>query len=284
MVPTYHLSPSFSLGPPDRGGELDLGIIIDNLKSLGSERPLNIDCHLRIDDRELYCDHKKGFTSTRAQMERGEYGIWAKFAAQAGIGGELSWTTERTANDTYQFKAFDTIYFNPTRDYLHRSMNLPDVNDFVVGSGYKPVYMITGLKIARGPAVKLKRGKSRKLKVDLGLNEPGGLTGFSVGPRFHNSEENEEEMSIEESEDFIIGIRVKRLYYKRWCFWKPAQLVGEVYNKGATMLDSDEGGIQTGEEVIDEDIIESDGEMAGMTVKMESEDGTNQVTWIVPIL
>ncbi|KAF8859774.1 hypothetical protein BDZ45DRAFT_673106 [Acephala macrosclerotiorum] len=281
MFPTYHLSPNFSLGPPDRGGELDLGMIIDDLKSLGSERPLNIDCHLSIDVRELYCDHKKGFTSSRAQMERGEYGIWAKFAAQAGIGGELSWATERTANDTYQFKALDTIYFNPTRDYLHRSINLPDVNDYVVGSGYKPVYMITGLKIARGPAVQLKIGRSRKLKMDLGLKEPGGLTGLSVGPTFHNAEENQDELLIEESEDFIIGFRVKRLYYKRWCFWKPANLVGDVYNKGATMLDSDGHGVQTGEEVIDEDIAESDDEMTDMIVKMEFNDGTNQVTWIV---
>lgn len=72
-------------------------------------------------------------------MENGEYGIWAKFAAQSSIGGELSWTTERTANDTYNFKGFDTIYFKPTEYYLHRSMNHLDGKDFIVGFGYRPI-------------------------------------------------------------------------------------------------------------------------------------------------
>ena len=283
MIPTYHLAPNFSLGPPDKGGELGLGMICEDLKSLGSERPLNTDCHLHINDRDLYCHHKEGFSSTRAQMEKGEYGLWAKFAAQAGIGGELSWATERTANDTYNFKSIDTIYFNPTRDYLHKSMNQPDMQDFVVGSGYKPVYMITGLKIARSPAVKMKTSRKRILKGEIGLDQPGGIQGLEIGPRFSHSKETHEDISFDESDDFIIGFRVRRLYYKRWCFWKPAELVDVVYVKGATMLGADKDNGQAGEEVIGEEITESDNEMAGMMLKIESDDVGDETAWVVPI-
>jgi hypothetical protein len=211
-------------GPPDRGAELELGILIKDLKSLGTERPLNLKSHLPINDRDLYCDYKKGFTSTRERMENGEHGIWAKFAAQSGIGGELSWTTERTANDTYNFKGFDTIYFE--QDYLHRSMNHPDVKDFVVGFGYRPIYMVYGLKIARSPVVKMKTGRKRELKVDLGLNQPGGIQGLEVGPRIKTTVDIQDEMSFDESDDFIIGIQVKRLYYKR-CYFLEASRASE---------------------------------------------------------
>ncbi|KAE9364082.1 hypothetical protein N431DRAFT_432175 [Stipitochalara longipes BDJ] len=281
MIPTYHLAPNFSLAPPNKGGELGLGMIYQNLKSLGSERPLNSECHIFISDRDLYCDHKKGFTSTRSQIEKGEYGIWAKFAAKAGIGGELNWRTERTASDTYNFKGFDTIYFNPTRDYLHKSMNQPDVQDFVIGSGYKPVYMITGLKIARSPAVKTEASRKRELKGTLGLDQPGGIQGYEVGPKLSNSKNTDDSISFEESDDFIIGFRVRRLYYKRWCFWKPAELVNGPYVKGAQMLGANSDTIgQEGEEVADEEITGTDNEMAGMILKIEYING-DEISWAI---
>jgi hypothetical protein len=285
MIPTYHLAPNFSLGPPEKGGELELGMICEDLKSLGSERPLNTECHLPINDRDLYCDHKKGFTSTKEEMENGDYGIWAKFAAQTGIGGELSLATERETNVTYNFKGIDTVYFNPTRDYVHKSMNQPDVHDFIVGSGYKPVYMITGLKIARSPTVKLKTGRKWTSTVSVALDQPFGISGVKVGPKLRRAKETHDETSFEESDDFIIGFRVRRLYYKRWRFRKPSELIDEAYFKGATMLGNDKDHGQTGEEVVDEDIAVLDDEMEGTILKFDydDDDDRSEIAWVVPI-
>ena len=89
-------------------------------------------------------------------------------------------------------------------------------------------------------------------------------------------------MSFDESDDFIIGIQVKRLYYKRWCFWKLAELVSKTYVRGATMLDSDEDDDQTGDEVAEEDITETDPEMTGMTLKAEHDVAKDEISWVIP--
>lgn len=78
--------------------------------------------------------------------------------------------------------------------------------------------MVTGLKIAGSPAVKMKTGRKRELKVDLGMKQPGGIQELEVGPRIKTTVDTQDEISFDESDDFIIGIQVKRLYYKRWCF------------------------------------------------------------------
>lgn len=68
------------------------------------------------------------------------------------------------------------------------------------------------------------------------MNLPGGNQGFEAGPRIENSKESHNVVSFEEPDDFIIGIRVKILYYKRWfIFSKPKDLMDETYLKGATM-------------------------------------------------
>jgi hypothetical protein len=127
---------------------LHLGTIIENLTSV---EPLNEDCRLDIPQAGLYCDHKEGFSATRSNMKKGDYGVWAKFVGIEGLGGELGWVTEGSDEDTYSFKGIDTIYFNPKQEYLRNSMNEDDVQEYMKGRQYEPVFIITGLKIARGP-------------------------------------------------------------------------------------------------------------------------------------
>ncbi|KAK7699088.1 hypothetical protein SLS57_012472 [Botryosphaeria dothidea] len=236
-IPKYHIAPNFSIPPVEAGGILDLGSIIADIGS--ADEPCNERCHLRIPLANLFCGHQKGFTATRSRLTSGEYGVWAKVVGIDGIGGKLSIASEQSAEDVYSFDGVDTIYFNPSQKYMEESMNQQDVKNFVIGSGYDPVYMVTGLKTARGPSVRI--SKSRKLggTAEVGLQIPGGLP-IELGPKFSTAKERMQQIGFEYSTDFIIGIRVKKLMYKKhWLTRAPKELVAKEHNKGATMVDDD---------------------------------------------
>jgi hypothetical protein len=237
QIPKYHIAPSFSIPPVEAGGILELGSIIASVSS--ADEPINEDCHVRIPMAKLFCSHQRGFSATKSKMTTGEYGAWAKIVGIDGVGGELSWASERTAEDIYQFQGIDTIYFNPSQEYMEESMNKDDVRDHIEGSGCGSVYMVTGLKTARGPSVMMSKGRKWNQTIEFGLQEPGGVP-IELGPKLNASKEKRQEMGFEYSTDFIIGIRVEKLMYKKhWLMRTPGKLVAKEHNKGATMVDDD---------------------------------------------
>ena len=100
QIPTYHLAPNFSIGPA-RNGLIELGSIIKNLQNV---EVIDDECCLDIPQAKIYCYHKKGFTTTRSKMRKGEYGVWASFVGVEGIGGELTRGHVKTEEDVYKFK------------------------------------------------------------------------------------------------------------------------------------------------------------------------------------
>ncbi|KAH8774111.1 hypothetical protein F5882DRAFT_409968 [Hyaloscypha sp. PMI_1271] len=276
QVPTYHLAPNFSLGPPPHG-MLHLGTIIENLTSV---EPLNEDCRLDIPQAGLYCDHKKGFSATRSNMKKGDYGVWAKFVGIEGLGGELGWATERRDEDTYSFKGIDTIYFNPKQEYLKNSMNEEDVQEYMKGRQYEPVFIITGLKIARGPTLSSTKFKKREFKNELTLSEPGGAP-IDVGFKINPSSELKNTIGVQKSDDFIFGIRVKRLTYrKHWFSKQPDDLDAQHHYKGATLVGADDDLEEQDNDIVELELDEKD--MEGKFEETELDGDSNETNWVVP--
>lgn len=240
QIPKYHIAPNFCIPPAEAGGFLQLGSIVASVADV--DEPINEGCRVSIPISKLFCSHQKSFRATKSRMVSGEYGLWARIVGIDGFGGELSWAPERSADDVYFFRGVDTIYFNPSQEYMEESMNQSDVKDYMVGSGYGPVYMVTGLKTARGPSVKMFKTEKWTNIAELGLQQPAGLP-IELGPKFNTSQEERQAMGFEDSSDFIIGIRVKKLMYKKhWKQWlrrTPGNLIAKQHNKGATMVDDD---------------------------------------------
>ncbi|KAL8294202.1 hypothetical protein RB597_008038 [Gaeumannomyces tritici] len=279
LTPTYHFPPNFSIGPAP-SGPIDIGTILNNLRDV---EVLNEDCRVAIPQAQLYCHHKRGFTATRSRMRKGEFGLWAKLVGVDGIGGELSWASERTDEDVYKFRRLDTITFSPSAAYLRSSMREPDVAEFVEGTGFEPVYMVTGLKIAIGPSVSTKKATSFAGILEGGVQQPGGAP-IEIGPRANRVGEDTNSEGWEGSDDFIIGLRVKKLVYKRaWLSRKrrdEGELLATPYIKGAQLVgaDDDYDEKEEGDEVLE---IGLDEEMNGMTEAVETDDG-GTTSWIVP--
>ncbi|RFU75779.1 major facilitator superfamily mfs-1 [Trichoderma arundinaceum] len=248
QVSKYHIAPNFYIPPVEAGGNLQLGSLIASVAE--ADGPVNTDCHLHIPQTSLFCSHQKGFNMTRSCMKKGEYGLWVKLLGADGVGGELSWAPERSDEDVYHFRGIDTIYFKPSQAYMEESMNKDAVKEHLVGSGDDHVYMVTGLKTARGPSVKMSKSHKNTFVGELGVHEPGGLP-IEFGPRFNASKEVRQEQGFEDSTDFIIGIRINKLMYKKhWLTRAPQGLHTKEYNKGATMV-GDEAMTRGAEEVVD---------------------------------
>ena len=279
QIPTYHLAPNFSIGPAPNG-PIELGSIIKNLQNV---EVLNDECRLDIPQAKIYCHHKRGFTATQSKMRKGEYGVWAQFLGVGGVGGELSWAHNKSEEDVYKFKREDTIYFMPNLEYMKASMKEKDVAEWVEGTDFEPVYMVTGLKIAHGPSVNMKKSNKWEFVGKLGLQQPGGLP-VEVRPKINPSAEHKMDETWEQSDDFIVGIRVKKLVYKKAWFSrnKYGGLESSEYNKGARLVDASELGKKDEDE---DEVLEVpfDEELEGKDEVPEIDDGV-ETSWIVPRL
>ncbi|KAL7801141.1 hypothetical protein V8C43DRAFT_326254 [Trichoderma afarasin] len=248
---TFHLAPRFTIKPPPYG-PLHLGTIIDDLKNV---EPINETCRLPLSG-DAYKHITHGFFATTSTIQTGEFGVWAKFVVER-LGNEASLTSDGSAEDVYtedvyHFDKLEEITFTPTKEYMTQSMNEPAVKDFVEGGGWDPVYMITGFKIVRGPTVSWQKSKNWAL---------------------------EESWKWENLDDFIYGIRVKRLYFNRGILSaKPVAVVGEHFHHGATWADNDfDYAEESLKEVEAEDIGQEDEEMEGKVQVMDGEE-----IWVTP--
>jgi len=206
-------------------------------------RPLNHgkdkdgkDKRISIPVWEIYPDHKGGFEATRSELKSGELGFWAKFVGIEGIGGEASLSVKRSETDTYKFSSVDTEFFYPSPSYISQCMALADVEEYMKLWKYKkPVYLVTGLKIAKGASVRLESDNEAKGKTELGLNNPVG-SATQAGLRAERNVENKPVSAFTESSDIVVGIQCLKVYYKIGWFGGEKRLEEEVYTDGATFL------------------------------------------------
>ncbi|KAI0198196.1 hypothetical protein F4808DRAFT_266323 [Astrocystis sublimbata] len=251
LVPKYHRAPNFSINPPDAGGLLELGSLIIDIAN-ADEPPINEECRLPIPHNQLFCSHQEGFEATRSRLRSGEYGVVAKLMGLGGVGGEVSGKHGKSDMDVLSVRKLDTIYFAPSPEYLRESMAMGDVKEYIEGTGYEPVYLVTGLKIARGPRAKAAKSKERGAVLEVGVHPLVGVP-FEVGPKVSMARETRDEVAFQSSTDFIAGIRVRKLVYKKhWLLRRPGGLTSNEFNKGATMVDDEYvGRAGDGEEVLD---------------------------------
>ncbi|GAB1315550.1 hypothetical protein MFIFM68171_05760 [Madurella fahalii] len=272
---TYHLPPNFSISPLPLG-PIELGSILNNLQDL---EVINPESRIEIPKASIYCHQKHGFTATRSSMRKGEFGVWARLVGMEGFRGELSASSGFSDETEYNINRLDTFTFTPSADYLAVSMREVEVAEYVEATDWEPVYLVTGIKVAVGPSVRLTKTTSAVVKVEMGLHEPASLP-VKIGPRVGFEREDHVSEVWETSDDFIFGLRVKKLVYKRgWLVrWRgeEGQLRASQFNKGAQLvgLDDNDDESEEGEEIVELDVL------GGANVKVE-EDGEEETLWII---
>lgn len=209
---SYFLTPDFDIPPPPHG-PLRLGNIINDIKdplyALNSNKTI-----LPLDSR-IYTTLKQGFTATRSDVQAGKAGIWAKVAMATGLRGEATLKFDNISNDIFEVREIETAFFTPTQEYLEQSMNTPSVKKWLEASRWrKTVYMIVGLKIAKGISVRSSKYQGRGGQVEV---KGGAHTAvpFQAGAELSGSASNTMNNSFEESCDIVFGFRLRKICYKR---------------------------------------------------------------------
>lgn len=215
--PSYHLCPDFSIAPPP-DGYLTLGSILKNLDVDGVAHPLNLNAAIEVPAEDVFPrrvpDSKTGFTRTLKELRAVETSIWAKIFSLQGLGGIFNFLYKRTDDESLTVEDIQTRYFSPGEEYMTKSLELPNVASFVSVTRKKlPVYMVTGLKVAVGAKLSKVESKTKIVKGEVGASDPHGIAsgGGSVG----YTSEDTSAMGFNGSTPFILGIRVRKIWWEK---------------------------------------------------------------------
>lgn len=177
---------------------------------------------------QIYTGQKLDWSSVNDQLKRGKIGIWAKALQLVGGGFDLSQT--KACLDIHEFETLETKYFVPDAEYISRAMQDDGVKAFLHATHSRdPIYLITGLKIARGAKVTnkthLERGVAAEVKVDAtGFGAP-----VEVGPEGGFGVRRAMQTSFAGSTDYIFAYRLERIRVKR----RTEEVESKEYIKGA---------------------------------------------------
>lgn len=212
--PAYHLAPNFSTRPfPD--GPLELGTVVKDLQSFD---PINLGAsRIAIPDGQRYVYAKKDVTASTKWSSSG----LPNFLTRGQRSGEAVYTVAR----------LETTYFDPSVSYIKQCLQLAEVKNYLDRANHKaPVYLITGLKIAWGATA----STASRSVVSRGVVFRDVV--------FRDVESRRGWSSVGKPSDFVLGVQVLKLYYKRAFFvGQPVLAMKRVVVKNAVLADDDEG-------------------------------------------
>ena len=108
MVKTYIPLPNFSTAPPPQG-PLHLGSVVKTLKPSDILDPLNRRSRRPINANDIQpLDIKNGYRTTRKELFKGNFGIWAQLAGTFGVGIAAGVTYERGSDDVLTVERLET--------------------------------------------------------------------------------------------------------------------------------------------------------------------------------
>jgi hypothetical protein len=230
LVKTYFLAPNFDLAPPPFG-PLFLGSVIADPKN--PARSMTRDNRIAIPSpgESIHHSLKLNWSVTRAQLREGKIGIWASsLAAFLGTGADAEISISHDTDEIYRCERLETEYFQPDETYIYKALQVPRVKSYIEKSWLgKPVYMITGLKVARGATAESGEGRGSTSNVKIGVHGTPAVVSVSGGLKLNGKVERKERISWEGSSDFVFAYRVIRIKSKK----KDGTFTDKDYNNGA---------------------------------------------------
>jgi len=167
----------------------------------------------------------------------------------------------KTVLEERKFDHLEMTYFLPgeVKKEMEDSVNEEYVRAYLEVTGFRrPVYMITGLKIARGSVVETSLKKENGSEMKVGVNLAAVGAAVELGPKGSWKNDKESGAGWSKSTDYIFAYRLSRIKSK-----KDGSYSAEEFNKGAVFgKDSDEE-----EDTFEQqfDMVEYEDEVAGIS-------------------
>ncbi|KAK7917297.1 hypothetical protein PG985_010905 [Apiospora marii] len=239
MSKTYIFAPNFNISPPPTG-PLHLGDIIT--EPLGPELvALNRLNRIAIPEaNQTPVDAKQGFSATRRDLLAGRLGLWASFLGTIGLplGIEAGVALERHSDEVLLVDTLETHEILATDNLVRQTVKLPGVRTYLQaatersgpfrgGRKSTSVYMVTGLKIARGASLKSEKGSLAE--ATLGLTSELA----DVQPLIKLSQQRTRGFGFEYSTPFVVAFRVRKIMWARG----GDDVSHRLWTKSASMMD-----------------------------------------------
>lgn len=224
MKKTYFLSPNVDYPP---SSNISLGRIWTDPSDPGTcinpDGPLPFPSNMQVQH-----GHKTDWRHKTSGEHKGVIGIWARFLQVVGLDAEARVTWHNSNGDTYEFKKLDTDFIDPTTEYYKQSVLAPSVAQYIVETKFrKSIYMITGVKIARGADVEQARSEEAGTHLRIGVNGTTAGSPVAAGPEVSISSSGSETTSSKGSSDFVFAYRLREIYYSK------GKVKHREHNKGA---------------------------------------------------
>ncbi|KAF3910595.1 hypothetical protein ABW21_db0203338 [Orbilia brochopaga] len=244
---TYILVPNWTFVP---GGPISLGNIIAD-----PFRP-----HLVLSKAPPSSPHvqrvpQKDWQFGRSSSNSVSTSLWASFAELVSL--RLGGSTTRVRDENYSMRELETAYYS---DWLDMSTHIKErVNkDPVVREVMrfdnpfsKPVWMVTGIKIARG--FRLSSGRERANGVDIEASAPVVVAPVSVGAGVGVEVKRKKDLKFESETDIVFAYQLLKIAPKGW---KGKKLEMKEHFAGAAFLS--DAGPKEQEVEVEEDLAEVD--------------------------
>ncbi|KAK4444754.1 hypothetical protein QBC34DRAFT_474219 [Podospora aff. communis PSN243] len=272
---TYLLAPNFSYHP----GTIRLGDILrdpfdptahlSRLPPSTPSSPTNT-----TTTTTTHTDLDATFTTTTSHTL--QTSLFAKFLglAQARASGGI----DRDQSQSYTTDRLETQYFThtPTPTDVTERLNHPAVTAAMHAGVYRksPVYMITGLKIARGLKVEISRGKGSN--VGVGVGAPVAASGVEVGAEVDASRREDVQSAYRTEVDVIFAYQLHVISRGGWrgkgevgvrryvtdAAFLEEEEEGKVVEEGVEVEAAGEGAIRVADEEMEVgvEVVEEDGE------------------------
>jgi hypothetical protein len=201
---TYFIVPGNDYAPDEL---IQLGQIISDLKLP----------HRRLSPPlqplpKVYSPWKKDYGAEKNKTLSGSIGVFAQALAivDADVAGNIS----KEKLNSWEFERLDTEFIEPDEAYVNSSVQVKVVKDFLNNKTLrgKAVYMVTGLKIARGPSATRKQVDEIGGEGKIGLDATA-TTGVPVqgGPKLSLSRKREDSEWFSSSSDFVFAYRLQKI-------------------------------------------------------------------------
>jgi hypothetical protein len=208
----YFLAPTWDFPPPPIG-PVHLGAVITSVKT--PEKPLHTGPE---DEREAFGSEQRQVAYSLESFRSGEFGIFTRFMSMVlGVGVDATLGFEKSDASLFEFESLETVQFQPTPSYLKTCISADPVQRFLKTTRYrKPIYIVTGLKIAKGAKAKSRNKTTRRAGAAIEA-DAAPWTGVPVGggPEVSATKAKAKDVAWDGGSDFVFAFRVRKVVVKR---------------------------------------------------------------------
>lgn len=215
---TYLLAPSFRFKP--KTGPIALGnLITDPLRPHRALTAIDADS-LKANYPRIETITEQDHALNRATSHDVSTGVWSQFVQT--ICAKVSVQRNSTAQTSYTMDSLETMYFitDPSLAEIEARLKVPRVQGFVKASNFpglrKPVYMVTGLMIAKGFTAREETGKSTSAQVVATGTIPTPASGARLGAKLSKSTNNTQSDAWRVIEDIVFAYQLLKIEIKGW--------------------------------------------------------------------